>query len=346
MRTKITLTLGLILLTTAATAATNPPSGSMFDVVPLVSDQAGVAPNTDPNLINPWGISHSSIGPNWVSDNGTDKSTIYDRNTGAIQSLVVNIPLGAPTGTVFVTGGGFTITENGKSGSSIFLFDTESGAIEGWNNTVDANNAVVAVDNSANGSVYKGLALDSASHLFAADFANNQVEIYDSTFTKTGGFTDATLPKRFAPFNVAFLNGKVYVAFAKRERHGSDEIAGKGLGYVDVFDTSGNLLQHLIANGDLNAPWGMTIAPSGFGKFGGSLLVGNFGDGKIHAYNADTGEELGKLKDSNGKTIAIDGLWALDAGPMSNVTFSAGPDEETHGLLGLISPAGGVMASK
>jgi uncharacterized protein (TIGR03118 family) len=311
------------------------PAKGSFTVNKLVSDQSGVAANTDPELVNPWGISHAPARSPWISDNGTDKSTVYDANTGTKQ-LSVNVA-SAPTGTVYVSpGGGFSVTEKGKSGDSEFLFDTEAGTILGWAPGVDFGSAIVAVDNSAKRSVYKGLAI-FGNHIYAADFANNQVQIYDNTFKQVGKFTDRDLPKRFAPFNVALVGGKIYVAFAKRERHGIDELHGKGLGFVDVFDTSGNFEQHLISNGKLNAPWGMTIAPAGFGSLAGALLVGNFGDGKINAYNATTGDYLGPLKGSDGKPIVIDGLWALDAGPGSKVSFTAGPDDETHGLFGTIA---------
>lgn len=298
-----------------------------------------MAPNTDPNLVNPWGISQAPGNPLWVSDNGTNLSTLYDPRTGKVNSLVVNIPSGGPTGTVYVAGAGFMVSENGRSGNSLFLFDTESGAILGWNSSVDAGNAVIAVDNSANGSAYKGLAYDSTDVLlFAANFTKNAVEVYDKNWNKLRSFTDTGLPRHFAPFNVAWLNNKLYVSFAKRKKGSIDEIDKKGLGYIDVFDTQGNLQQHLVSNGNLNAPWGMVIAPSGFGKVAGDLLVGNFGDGKIHAYDASTGEAKGTLKDSNGKAIAIDGLWSLFPGPDSNtIEFSAGPDDESHGLLGQIT---------
>lgn len=315
MKTKFGLALGFTLLSTAAAIAGGkvPPPKLQFSVVPLVSDQPGVAPNTDPNLVNPWGLSQAPGNPLWVSDNGTDLSTLYDPSTGAINSLVVNISPGAPTGTVFVPPGtGFPISENGNTDDSIFLFDTESGAILGWSFNVDATNAIVGVDNSAKGAAYKGLAYDPTDVLlFAANFTQNKVEVYDKTWKKVGAFTDSTLPKHFAPFNVAWLNNKLYVAFAKRKPGGIDEIDRKGLGYVDVFDAQGNLQQHLISNGNLDAPWGMLIAPSGFGKFAGALLVGNFGNGKISAYDASTGSLMGRLKGQDGKPIAIDGLWSL-----------------------------------
>lgn len=343
MKTALGLACALALgaLPLAAAAGPIPPAGSKYSQHNLVSDQAGQADNTDPELVNPWGVSHAGDSfPNWVSDNGTDRSTVYSRTTGA-KSLSVGVA-GAPTGTVANSTGGFIVKEGANSGPATFLFDTESGTILGWNQNVDAGTAIVAVDNSAKHSAYKGLAIDNTlKQIYAADFVNNQVQIYDSNFKLVGHFTDKELPKRFAPFNVTELNGKLYVAFAKRVKGGGiDEVDGKGLGYVDVFDTSGNLQQRLIANGKLNAPWGMTIAPSGFGQFANALLVGNFGDGKINAYDAGTGAFLGTLKGTNGKALVIDGLWTVDSGPGNNqITFTAGPDDEQHGLLGLITLA-------
>jgi len=338
MRAKtLGLSLGLALLASSAFAA-----GTGYKIVPLVSDIPGMAPNTDSDLVNPWGLAQlNDSAPVWVSDNGTDKSTFYDRGTGTKEFPVVAIPLGAPTGIAAVPNGiDFNLTENNNTGRSIFLFDTESGAIEGWVPSVDANNAIIGYNGSSQGSVYKGLALDTVNkHLLAADFANNQVQIFDTTFTPIGSFTDNALPKRFAPFNVAILNGKVYVAFAKREKGGTDEVDKKGFGYVDVFDTSGVLQTRLIQNGLLDAPWGMAIAPSGFGAFAGALLVGNFGDGRINAYDPNTGAFLGTLANRHGKALKIDGLWGLDPGPgTATVTFSAGLNGEADGLLGLIQP--------
>jgi uncharacterized protein (TIGR03118 family) len=298
-----------------------------------------VAPNTDPNLVNPWGISQAPGNPLWVSDNGTNRSTLYDPNDGSINPLVVRVP-GAPTGTVFVPPGtGWPIHKKGKRDNSIFLFDTEGGAILGWSPNVNPTKAIVGIDNSAKGAAYKGLAVDlNDSLLFAADFKNNDVEVYDSNWNLVRKFTDSSLPKHFAPFNVAWINGQLYVAFAKRARGSIDEVDKKGLGYVDIFDSQGNLQKQLVANGKLDAPWGMVIAPSGFGKFAGALLVGNFGNGKIHAYDAGNGDFMGTLKDDHGNPIAIDGLWSLFPGSDdSTVIFSAGPDDESHGLLGKIT---------
>jgi uncharacterized protein (TIGR03118 family) len=334
MKNGICLALGMALL--ASSGAVAKEKNPKFTVVPLVSDQAGVAAHTDPNLVNAWGLSYAPGGPAWISDQGTSLSTLYDRSSGAVQSLVVTIPDRFPSGQVYNGSGGFKVTKSGQTGPALFLFATLTGTIEGWAPGVDASNGVLAVDDSDEGAAYTGLAIDSTfTHLYAADFANNEVSIYDNTFKETGSFTDKTLPKHFAPFNVAVLNGKVYVAFAKRAKTGRSK-AGNGLGYVDVFDLDGSNMTHLISNGDLNAPWGMTIAPTGFGKLAGKLLVGNFGNGEIHAYDATSGEDVATLGDSKGKTLKIDGLWTVDGGPGSSVAFTAGPGGETHGLYGLI----------
>ena len=340
MKKQLCIAFGLALVASPALAGGPPPAATMFTMTPLVSDQAGMAPNVDPALVNPWGLSQFPNNPLWVSDNHTDLSTLYDPNTGAKVNLNVNIPMGAPTGTVAIApGNGYVVTEGANSGEALFLFDSESGAITGWNPNVDATNAIVAHDASAAGSVYKGLAYDPASnHIFAADFHNNKVEIYDNTFTRIKAFTDKNLPKRYAPFDVAVFNGKLYVAFALREKHGDDEVDGAGLGFVDIFTTKGKFVKTLIANGPLNAPWGMVIAPSNFGSFAGDLLVGNFGDGRINAFDASTGALLGTLHATKHKEIVIDGLWALDDTGNGSITFSAGPGGETHGLIGLLTP--------
>jgi uncharacterized protein (TIGR03118 family) len=361
MKTKISLGFALAVLGSTAFAAgavmaasaKSPPAGAGFEAIYLVSNHPGLAANYDPDLVNAWGISHAPGSPLWVSDNGTNKSTLYDRKTGQKVPLTVEIRHGgAPTGNVFVPQKDdgdvdFPIQKKGASGPSIFIFVTEAGTIQGWNPNVDLTHAVVAVDRSAQNSVFKGVALGGANdRLFAADFSNNEVEVFDDHFHQINAFTDTSLPKRFAPFNVALINGKLYVAFARRERGGTDEVDRRGLGYVDVFSPSGNLLQHLIANGPLDAPWGMTIAPQGFGAFSGALLVGNFGNGGINAFDPNTGEFLGAVSRPNGNAIKIDGLWGLDSGPDGKVTFAAGPNDESDGLVGLIEPASPSVASR
>lgn len=331
MRTEFKLALALVIMASPAAAGGKAKKvpGTFFTVTNLVSNQSGVAANTDPNLVNPWGLSQeSSSAPLWVSDNGTGLSTVYQQGTGKVDSTVVTIPNGSPTGTVYVPPGtGFQISENGKKADATFLFDSDTGYITGWNSSVDAKNAIVGY--ASTGSNFTGLAIDASSKLlFAADFANNAVQIIDNTFALKKSFTDSSLPAGFAPYNVAVINGNLYVTFAS---------FSSSKGYVDVFDESGNLLQNLISLGKLNIPWGLAVAPSTFGKFAGALLVGNLGNGQINAYNISSGAHLGTLSTARRQPIKEDGLWALDAAPSGDITFSAGPNGYANGLIGLIS---------
>ena len=331
MKMTIGLAAGVLLLTSQAFAGDPPATG--FKITKLVSNVTGGGKVVDPNLVNAWGLSQAPGGPVWVSDQGTNLSTVYNRTTGQIQSIVVNVA-GGPTGTVYASPSlGFTVTENGKSGAATFLFDTTSGTISGWAQSVDPTNAVVAVNNNGSGASYTGLAIDdSAKLLFAANSTQNKVEIYNNKFQLVSSFTDTSLPSGFTPFNVMDVNGTVYVAFAS-------PTFGAGLGYVDTFNTSGVLQKQLIAKGKLNAPWGLAIAPSKFGAFANDLLVGNLGDGRMHAYDPSTGAYLGSLNGKTGKPLSITGLWALDSGPGTNqVNFSAGPAGYADGLFGLITP--------
>ena len=350
------------------------PAGIRFSITNRVSDQPGVAPVTDPLLVNAWGLSQGPGTLLWVANNGTNSSTIYDPASFAKNPLNVNVP-GAPTGTTFVgVNNAFNVTEAGKTGNTLFAFATEGGQIEGWNPTVDLHNALVAFDGSAQGAEFKGLTMGvqglttaqiavdtpngvlSVSNpirtsrnltplLFATDFGANVVEAFDSKFNKVMSFTDPLLPPNYSPFNVQTLNGLLYVTFANRAPGAHDETAGPGLGFVDVFDTSGHFLRRLVSGGPLNAPWGLAIAPRSFGKFAGALLVGNFGDGKINAFNPVTGHFIGELKSGDGGSAAIDGLWALHTGPNGTITFSAGPDDESHGLVGSIAPTARMWGS-
>jgi len=331
-----------------------PASAQRYIQHNLVSDQPGMAAFTDPNLVNAWGIDSSGSGPIWIANNGTGTSTVY-RGNGTALPLVVTIPAGAantegggvPTGLVFNGTGQFMVTENSVSGPALFIFAGEDGTISGWNPTVDATHAVLppSADLSATGAVYKGVALGSTTSgnfLYATDFHDGFVQVFDSTFTPTATFTDPALTTLgFGPFGIANIEGNLYVSFAMQDADKHDDVAGPGLGYVDEFDTSGTLIRQFAAQGTLNSPWGMTLAPGNFGTFSGALLVGNFGDGRINAFDKDTGEFLGQMKGPNGKApISIDGLWGLhfgnggSGGRRNLLFFTAGPDGESHGLFG------------
>ncbi len=355
----------------AATASASPahPKGGGYRQVNLVSNLPNVAPLTDPDLVNAWGLSASPGtdqapgSPLWVSDNGADKTTLYAGASATSVTkvgLVVNIPSGAPTGQVFNTDpSGFVIHDgNGNSASAVFLFDTENGSIDGWNPGVGATapgpSTVTEepVTNFAN-AVYKGLAIAQASdgntYLYAANFRSGRVEVYNSDFTPVelpgGLFVDRRIPAGYAPFNVQALAGKLYVTYAEQDATLHDDVAGRGHGFVDVFSTDGAFIRRLVTRGRLDSPWGLALAPAGFGKFSGALLVGNFGDGHINAYNPNNGRALGQLRRPNGRPIVIDGLWALrfgngNAAKTNEMLFSAGPNGESDGLLGKIVASG------
>ena len=311
----------------------------------LVSDGAVSAAHVDPDLKNPWGISFGSSTPFWISDNGTGLSTLYD-GSGAKQSMVVTVPPvpGSPVGTKSSPTG---TVSNGSSGfmSDKFLFATEQGTIAGWQSGTTGS---VRVNNAAGGAVYKGLAI-SGNRIYASNFGNGRVDVFDSTYAPAalapGAFVDGSLPSGFAPFNVQEIGGAIYVTYAKQGPTG-DDVSGPGNGFVDKFDTNGSLLQRLIigipgdANSPLNSPWGITLAPASFGELSGLLLVGNFGDGKINAFNPTTGAFVKTLTDAKGDPLVIDGLWALAFGngsagfDPSKLYFTAGPNEEANGLFG------------
>jgi uncharacterized protein (TIGR03118 family) len=347
------------------TASAGATTHSTYRQINLVSDQAGMANLTDPDLVNAWGLAASpgtnaSPGsPLWVADNGTDKATLY---AGASATSVSKVPLtvsvtgAAPTGQVFNSdSSAFVVSDShGNSGSSLFLFATENGTIDGWapnvGNPSDGNPSTVtevARNNGAN-AVYKGLAVAKSSvgtTLYATNFRSGRVEAYDSTFTPVelpgGLFVDPKLPTGYGPFGIAVIMGKVYVSFAKQDATLHDDVGGPGHGFVDVFGRNGKFLHRLITRGALDSPWGMALAPASFGQFGGDLLVGNFGNGMINVYNPTTGQRLGQLRGSNGQPIVIDGLWGLmfgngKAAGTNELIFSAGPDGEAHGLLGKI----------
>jgi len=308
----------------------------------LVSDQPGVAQLTDPNLVNAWGMSRSATSPIWVSDNGADVSTLYNGDVNGspvgVVPLVVGIPGGAPTGQAFNDTTGFVLP--GTPSPARFIFIGEGGNLSAW-----AGGTAATLISHTDGAVYKGLALahsPAGPMLLAANFGANRIDAFDSTFAPVpaaGMFSDPTLPQGYAPFNVAEIGGQIFVTYALKG--GEDDIAGPAHGFVDVYTTSGAWVKRFASHGVLNSPWGITIAPANFGQFSGDLLIGNFGDGRIHAFDPNTGEVLGTLRGTSGKPLAIDGLWGLivgdaGAGGPDSVWFSAGPDDESHGLLGTL----------
>ncbi|MGH3497386.1 MAG: TIGR03118 family protein [Nocardioidaceae bacterium] len=326
-----------------------------FRQVNLVSDQPGRARITDPNLVNAWGLAFSPTSPLWVSDNGANVSTLY---TGATAPgtppmrvpLVVKIPGGgAPTGVVFNTTSGFGLSTQGKSGPAAFIFAGENGDISAWNSTGDPTRAVlVALQRHA---VYKGLTMvtmGSRPFLLAANFHRGRIDVFNHRFHRVRmpwAFRSRTIPRGYAPFNVAMLGGRVYVSYAKQDAMRHDDTAGPGHGFINVFSQRGTFLASLVRRGVLNSPWGLAIAPRGFGDLRGKLLVGNFGNGRIHVVNKHTGRIVGTLRTGSGKPIVIDGLWGLlpgngTSGGTSDVWFSAGPDGESHGLLGILRSRG------
>jgi uncharacterized protein (TIGR03118 family) len=324
-----------------------------FNITNIVSDGSVPAITIDPSLVNPWGMSFSPTGEFWISDNGTGVSTLYT-GAGTKSTLTVVVPAatggktgGTPTGQVFNGNTSeFLVTSGGKSGSSVFIFATEDGTISGWAPNVDATNAIIGVNNASEQANYKGLAIGtvgSQDFLYASNFHSGEVEMYDSSFKLKKTFTDSTMAKGYAPYNVQVLAGTLYVTFAKQDKAKKDEVTGPGFGYVDAFNLKGKFLRRVVSKGALNAPWGLDIAPPGFGALAGDLLVGNFGDGWINAYDTKKGKYKGPLVDGSGSPIAITDLWGLltgnggQGGDVNTVYFTAGLSNETRGLFGGIS---------
>jgi uncharacterized protein (TIGR03118 family) len=312
----------------------------------LVSDQPDVAQRTDPQLVNAWGMSRGPNTPVWVSDNGADVTTLYNGAVpGAPESpvakvLTVAIPGGAPTGQVFNDTTAFHLP--GTQTPARFIFAGESGNLSAW-----AGGPAATAVGHTDGGVYKGLALDHSANgpmLLAANFHDARIDVFDGFFAPVaaaGMFTDPTLPRGYAPFNVAEIRGQIFVTYAQQDADAMDDVAGHARGFVDVYSTAGAWVQRFATHGVLDSPWGMTIAPANFGQFSGDLLIGNFGDGRIHAFDPNTGEVVGQLRGTSGKPLVIDGLWGLmtgdaAAGGPDAVWFSAGPDGEAHGLVGVL----------
>jgi uncharacterized protein (TIGR03118 family) len=305
------------------------------------SDIPGVAQHVDPNLVNPWGMSVSSGGTIWVSDNGTGVATLYHQDGTAV-SLVVAIPAkhhheGAnPTGQVMNSTSFFQVTKNGNSAPARFIFVSEDGTISGWNPTLDQNNALVAVEGKDD-NIYKGLTIGMASghnFLYATNFHHGRVDVFDENFHRVpmSGFVDPNLPRGYAPFGIRNFNGEIFVTYALQDHHKKDDVHCAGCGLINVFDTSGNFLRRLVSNGGhLNAPWGLTIVED-------ELWVGNFGDGLINVYDPTTPETfIETLMRADGTPLQLDGLWDMLPAQAGGVFFTAGIADEEHGLFGIIT---------
>ena len=317
----------------------------------LVSDVPGRAPLIDPALVNPWGLALSPTSPLWAADNGSDSATLYAGGRGGATPTKVplDVPIagGAPTGTVFNDTDQFVVKGSGGSAPARFIFSSEAGLITAWDPGATPNGAVPVA--RVRGAIFKSLALWHTRFgpiLLAADFHHGKILAFNRKFHQIhlpkGAFTDRRVPKGFSPFNIAVLHNSVYVTYAKQDADREDDVAGRGLGFVDRFFAFGLLHQRVASRGTLNAPWGLTIAPPGFGRLTGKLLVGNFGDGRISVFDRHTNHFRGVLRDSNHKPISIEGLWALLPGTATTggtnvIWFSAGPDDESHGLLGQLS---------
>jgi uncharacterized protein (TIGR03118 family) len=341
---RISCFLLLLLLFAAASVSAQPH----YKQTNLVSDVPGLAQFTDPDLVNPWGLDASATGPWWSANNETATSTLYN-GSGVKQALVVTTQTG-PTGIVFNGSNDFQLTAGAPATAARFILVSVTGMISGWNPSVNATNAVVKFSSNS-GAVYLGATIAQAggsNFLYVADFSHGTVDVFDANFAPVtlpaGAFTDPDLPEGFAPFNVQNIGGDVYVAFAKVDPKKGEEETGRGLGYVDVFNGSGTLLRRLEHVPWMNAPWGLAMAPAtGFGNASGKLLVGMFGSGYIATFDTATGDFTGILRRRHGRPIEIEGLWALKfgnggaAGPTTTLFFTAGIEDEEHGLFGTIT---------
>jgi uncharacterized protein (TIGR03118 family) len=308
-----------------------------YRVTILVSNEAGEAPVIDGKLVNAWGIAVAGSSPWWVADNGSDWSTVYN-GAGAKLSREVIVP-GAPTGIVGYTGTQFVAGTR----PATFMWATESGGIFAWNSALPDPTHALGMFSSA-GSIYKGLAIHGDT-LYTTDFAECEVETLDGTFHEfdsAGGFEDASIPSSYCPFGIQAIGNSIVVTYALKG--GDDDVAGQGHGFVRRFDVNGNLIAAVADHGRLNSPWGLAAAPASFGRFGGCLLVGNFGDGRINAYCLDEDGQYhpqGTLRQDQ-RPVEIDGLWGIGfgnnggAGSGDVLYFAAGPDDEMNGYFGKV----------
>jgi uncharacterized protein (TIGR03118 family) len=344
-------TWSLVMITALPCLSRPAAAAPLFDQTNLVTNDplAHPAQVTDPNLQNAWGISFSPTSPFWVSDNGNGHATLYNvnpnTNATSIVPLVVTIPpplIGTPTGQVFNTN-----AASGAFNGDLFLFVSEDGTVSGWRGALGTTAEVLQLASSAN--VYKGTTettINGHSYLYAANFRAGTIDVLKGDPAApdlAGKFTDPGLPSGYAPFNIRLLGGKLYVTYALQDANKKDDVPGPGHGFVSVFDTQGNFIGRVASMGTLNSPWGLAIAPSSFGQFAGDLLVGDFGDGRINAFDLLTDAFVGQLLALDGSALTIGGLWGLtvgndgSGGSSNKLYFSAGPDDEMNGLFGVIT---------
>jgi uncharacterized protein (TIGR03118 family) len=341
---------GLALVAPATASAHGSHHALAVQQVNLVSDQPGKAVLQDPDLVNPWGLSLGATTPLWVSNQGTSTSTLYSSAPGSnvvTKSPAVRVTVPLPTGQVSNPGTGFVVSNATASAPARFIFATLTGQIAAWSPTINPLMGPADIKATTKGAAYTGLAISpAADRLFAANFAQGRVDVFDSAFMPVKlsrwAFRDFSLPHGYAPFNVQTLNDRIFVTYAKPDPKTGRSQAGRGLGYVDEYTVDGRFVTRVASRGTLNAPWGLTLAPTTWGEPTGTLLVGNFGDGRINILRPkshDRFEFAGQVRNSHGKTLVIDGLWALlpgtaTTGGTDTLWFSAGPANETHGLLG------------
>jgi uncharacterized protein (TIGR03118 family) len=351
-----------------ANFAVNARAATGYTQTNLVSNGVVPAVVTDPTLQNPWGIAFfPGLSPFWVNDNASGLSALYNGD-GSIFSALPSVIIppaaspgtGSPTGIVanFDFEGTGTVFPIGTTGDALFIFATEDGTIQAWSQTIaDLTTAVIVVPNTVpakkknKSPVYKGLALamnsSSAPQLYATNFRTGRIDVFDASFSPVTlgkkAFRDNKIPQSFAPFGIQTINGNLWVTYAKQDSAKHDDVAGAGRGFVDVFDGDGNLKQRFARKGPLNSPWGIALAPATFGDFANDVLVGNFGDGKINAFDPSSGAFLGTVSDSTGAAIVIDGLWSVTFGgallsSADTLYFTAGPNGEVDGIFGTLTP--------
>jgi uncharacterized protein (TIGR03118 family) len=343
-------------------SSTNVPG---YKQTKLVANKPGVAPVTDDHLVNSWGIAHSPTSPWWVANNHTGTSTVYDGNGMPFPTpapLVVTIPppngsppgaMGAPTGMVFNPTSDFVI-EDGISANApaAFIFAGEDGVISAWRQLL-AQPLTALIEADDPNAIYKGLAISAAggvSRLYATNFHEGTVHVFDGNFQRIDDsttFQDPDIPAGFAPFGIQNINGNIFVTYAKQDDNKEDDVAGPGNGFVDMYDNTGSFEKRFVSQGHLNSPWGVVLAPASFGRLGGFIIIGNFGDGLLNAYDPASGAFKGALNLRNGSALQVPKVWGLmfgndgNAGSSNTLFFSAGPNDENDGLFGMIEASGG-----